>query len=304
MESGQTPAFLVLGTDELARRAGELRMRNGACDWCPRNCGADRANGVAGACGGGPRVLVASANLHFGEERHFVGFGGSGTVFFAGCNLGCLFCQNHDISHGQRGTELTPAELARVFLLLQEQGAENINLVTPSHFPADILAALAIGAEQGLKLPIVWNSSGYDSVATLKLLDGAVDIYMPDFKFATDTVGERLTEVADYATVARAALTEMVRQVGPGLVLDDGIARRGMSVRHLVLPGHLDDSRACLDFLCGLSPELTVNVMSQYRPAYRAREVPALSRTLSRADFADVVAYGRRIGLANLLAQG
>jgi len=303
MDGGFTPACVTTGAEELKHRAQLLYRRGASCDWCPRKCGANRTGGDTGDCGVGKEIRVASANLHFGEEHHFVGTGGSGTVFFSGCNLGCLFCQNHDLSHGCRGMRLNPAELARVFMMLQEQGAENLNLVTPSHYPADILMALATAVEDGFRMPVVWNSGGYDSIDTLGMFNGVVDIYMPDFKFASNAVGARMTEVSDYASVAKAALAEMVRQTGPELMKDRDIARRGVSVRHLVMPGFYDDSRACLDSIHAVSLEITVNVMSQYRPAYRAREVPELGQRVDHGEFSAVVAHGKKIGLVNVLNQ-
>jgi putative pyruvate formate lyase activating enzyme len=303
MSAARQPAYLGLGAAELRRRAAELRERGAPCRWCPRQCGADRLAGEEGDCGAGAEIIVASAQLHFGEERHFVGRGGSGTVFFSGCNLGCLFCQNYDISHYRQGTVVSTGELATVYCSLQSQGAENLNLVTPSHYPADILAALAAAVERGFSLPVVWNSGGYDSVETLKHFDGVADIYMPDFKFASDELGAKLTQVGDYSTVARAALTEMVRQVGPGLMCEGGVARHGMSVRHLVMPGHYDDSRACLDFLAELSPEITVNIMRQYRPCFQAHAIPELRTGVDWDEYRALFDYARSIGLRHVLDQ-
>lgn len=254
-------------------------------------------------CGAAGPIRVASANLHFGEEPHFVGQGGSGTIFLSCCNLGCVFCQNHDISHGRAGIDLSADALAGIMLELQQAGAENINLVTPSHYPAGILEAIGIAKGRGLTLPLVYNTSGYDSVGTLRFFDGVIDVYMPDFKFASDELGAQLTAVSDYSTIARDALREMVRQAGPGLQLVKGIAVRGISVRHLVLPGHYDDSRACLDFLRSLSPRITVNLMRQYRPAYGAFRIPGMNRTVDYANYAELLDYGRGIGLTNLLDQ-
>jgi len=298
-----TPGCVELGAAELSRRAAELRGRGAPCTWCPRACGVNRLNGERGACGAAGEVLIASAQLHFGEERHFVGRGGSGTVFFSCCNLGCLFCQNYDISHLRGGMPVSTGELATVFCSLQGQGAENLNLVTPSHYPAEILAALAIAVDSGFSLPVVWNSGGYDSVVTLEYFGGVVDVYMPDFKFADDTLGARLTQAADYATVAKQALSEMVRQVGPGLTKEAGVARHGMSVRHLVMPGFYDNSRTCLDFLAKLSPEICVNVMAQYRPCYQANTIPELRRGVDHREYRALIDYGHKLGLRNVLAQ-
>jgi putative pyruvate formate lyase activating enzyme len=294
---------VALGADELHRRATALRELGAPCRWCPRQCGANRLGGELGQCGAGSGVVISSVGLHFGEEEHFVGRGGSGTVFFACCNLRCVFCQNWEISHAREGQLAGTEELAAAFLALQEQGAENLNLVTPSHYPASILAALAQAVGQGFSLPVVWNSSGYDSVEALRFFEGVVDVYMPDFKFASDELGAKLTQASDYATTAHLALSEMVRQVGAGLLLADGIAQHGMSVRHLVMPGLNDDSRACLDFLRTLGPEITVNIMRQYRPAFQAHAVPGLNRHVTRDEFNGVVAYALSLGLRNTLAQ-
>lgn len=294
------PAYLSLPAGELARRAAALEKLGAPCRWCPRKCGADRLAGETGDCLAGIGVQVASAQLHFGEEPWFTGSGGSGTVFFSCCSLGCKFCQNYDISREARGPALSTADLAAIFIQLQSRGAENINLVTPSHYPAGILAAIASAAGNGLHLPIVWNSSGYDSVEVLGYFDGVVDVYMPDFKFASDELAASLTKVSDYATAAKVALAEMVRQAGSRLEVETGRAIRGVSVRHLVLPGHYDDSRACLDFLHGLSPDITINLMRQYRPAYLAYRIPGMDKPVDFEKYKRVVGYGRSIGLTNI----
>jgi len=287
----------------LKQKAARARNLLQSCKLCPRECGVDRLAGETGFCNTAKFSWVSSYSPHYGEEEPLVGTHGSGTIFFTHCNLLCLFCQNFDISHYRRGLPVSVRELATVFWSLEHRGAENLNLVTPSHYPADILGALAEAVERGFCLPIVWNSGGYDSVETLKYFDGVVDIYMPDFKFAADELGAKLTKVSDYSTVARAALTEMVRQVGPGLTCEAGVARHGMSVRHLVMPGHYDDSRLCLDFLAGLSPEITVNIMSQYRTCYQAHTIPELRRGIDWEEYRALLDYARSIGLRHVLDQ-
>jgi putative pyruvate formate lyase activating enzyme len=235
---------------------------------------------------------------HFGEEAPLVGRGGSGTVFFTHCNLRCVFCQNWEISHGGVGHEVEPEELASAMLELQFGGCHNVNLVSPTHVVPQILAALAPAVEAGFSLPLVYNSGGYDSPETLRLLDGVVDIYMPDMKYADDAVAARLSGVAGYPSVNRAAVREMYRQVG-NLALDRrGIAMRGLIVRHLVLPNGLAGTPSIVRFLAGeLSADVYLNLMDQYRPAFEARRDPAIARPLTRAEFARAIDDARRAGL-------
>jgi putative pyruvate formate lyase activating enzyme len=241
---------------------------------CPRSCRVDRIAGERGVCGIGALAQVASYGPHFGEEAPLVGRGGSGTIFFAGCNLGCVFCQNYDISQPLRDHpewEATAEEIARMMLGLQSMGCENINFVSPSHVVPQILAALVVAAGEGLRLPLVYNSGGYDALHTLRLLDGVVDIYMPDMKYSDDRVGQPLSGVRDYVARNRAAVLEMHRQVGD-LELDErGVARRGLLVRHLVLPDGLAGTADVARFLADeVSRNTYINVMNQYRPAHKA----------------------------------
>jgi len=231
-----------------------------------------------------------------------VGERGSGTIFFAGCNLHCVFCQNFEISFdASAGLEASPEQLASVMLHLQKQGAHNINLVTPSHVAAQILEALPIAAEHGLSLPLVWNSGGFDAVGTLKLLDGVVDIYMPDAKFWDAAAASKyLRKAADYPEVARAAIAEMHRQVGDLVLGDDGVARRGLLVRHLVMPKGLAGTADWMPFLAGLSRQTYVNVMDQYRPAGEAARFPEIARGLSAREFREAEEAARAAGLARL----
>ncbi len=295
------PAYLELHeSGELARRAERAHELLAECAICPRECRVDRLSGAVGYCGGGAHALVCSAGPHFGEERPLVGTGGSGTIFFGGCSLGCVFCQNYEISHLRRGTEVGAEELANIMLGLQARGCHNINFVTPTHFVPQILAALDLAAGRGLDVPLVYNTGGYDSVETLRLLDGVVNIYMPDAKYADGEVAQRLSGAADYPEIMRAALTEMHRQVGDLDIGADGIARRGLLVRHLVLPGGLAGTREVMDFLASLSRDTYVNVMAQYRPCYRAHEYPEINRHLTAEEYREAVKAAIDAGLHRL----
>lgn len=272
-----------------------MRAHLAPCRLCPRRCGVDRTAGETGFCGGGALATVASAGPHFGEESCLVGRGGSGTIFLAGCNLGCVFCQNWDISHRVVGEEMDAAALAGLMRSLEARGCANINFVTPTHFAPPILEAIAEARRRGLSVPVVWNSSGYESAEVLRLLEGAVDVYMPDFKFSRSASAERYADAPDYPDRAREALREMHRQVGD-LAIEGGVARRGLLVRHLVMPGGGQESREILRFLADLSPRTFVNVMGQYRPAGRVRARAARSAypEIDRPPAADEVAETRR----------
>ena len=245
------------------------------CKVCPRRCGVDRLGGQTCYCGAGAKARVASAGAHFGEESVLVGKGGSGTIFFQGCNLGCVFCQNYGISTGSGGTEVSAERLAGLMLDLQERGCANINLVTPTHYAPQIMEALALARSGGPMLPVVYNCGGYESVEMLHLLDEFIDIYMPDFKWGSSEAGMKYCSAPDYTEVATAALTEMVRQVGP-LQLADGLAVAGVIVRHLVMPMDLSGSRPAIDIIAEVAPGCGINIMAQYRPCYRADEFPEL----------------------------
>lgn len=296
------PAYRALAArGDLAARARAAAQRLAACDLCPHRCLVDRTSEELGRCRTGSRALVASAGPHFGEERPLVGRGGSGTIFFAACNLECLFCQNADISHLDRGQPLSAEQLAAVMLALQEEGCENINLVSPSHVVAQILQALSLAAEAGLRLPLVYNTGGYDAVDTLRLLEGVVDIYMPDMKYASADIALRLSGVPDYVACNRAAVREMHRQVGDLVIGERGVAVRGLLVRHLVLPGGLAGTEEVVRFLAEeISTHTYLNVMSQYRPCHRAFATPGLDRPLSPDEYAEAVEAARQAGLTRL----
>jgi len=291
-------AYTELTPDEFAERAQTLRVMSEKCRICPRGCGARRHEGEHGLCHAADGVVVASAGPHFGEESVLVGTMGSGTIFFTGCNLDCSFCQNFDISHLGSGERISVADLAALMLRLQERGCHNINLVTPTHYTAEIVTALAEACVRGLELPLVWNSGGYESIETLRLLNGIVDIYMPDLKYGSNEAGQRYSGIEDYWDVAREAIREMHRQVGDLRVGPRGIARRGLLLRHLVLPGDAARSRNVIDFLADeISPDTYVNVMEQYYPAFRAERIPELSRRLRPEEHAAAVAHARSRGL-------
>ncbi len=283
---------------EKTRQAEEILQ---ACQLCPRKCGVDRLSNEKGTCQTGKQAIVSSYSPHFGEESPLVGENGSGTIFFAGCNLMCIFCQNFDISHERQGVEFSPENLANTMLSLQGRGCPNINFVTPSHVVPQILNALNTAVEKGLRVPLVYNSGGYDSAETLAILDGVFDIYMPDFKFWDSQVSEELCEAPDYPEVARSAFKEMHRQVGD-LVLDEqGVAQRGLLIRHLVLPEGLAGTRHVMRFLANeLSPNSYVNIMAQYRPCGRSSEVPALRRSISDEEYQKAIETASREGITRL----
>jgi putative pyruvate formate lyase activating enzyme len=288
------PACLKLfESGELEERATRARALLHRCNVCPRACGVDRLRDERGDCGLGLRAVVSSAGPHFGEEPPLVGKRGSGTVFFAGCNLSCCFCQNYDISQLRHGRDVNSDELAALFLSVQEMGCLNLNLVTPSHVVPQILEALVRAAGAGFRLPIVYNTGGYDSVRTLRLLDGAVDIYMPDVKYGDSAVGSRFSGVKSYWEVSKKALLEMHGQVGD-LVIEDGIARCGLLIRHLVLPAGLSGTEAVMRFLAEeISKDTWVNVMEQYRPCYRADEHFELRRRITEGEYREAVEIAR-----------
>ncbi len=254
------------------------------CRVCPRHCHVDRPAGEVGACGIGAVPLVSSSGPHFGEESCLVGRGGSGTVFLTGCNLGCVFCQNYDISHRREGRPVPVDVVTETMLSLERAGCENVNLVSPTHVGPQMLDAICRARDQGLSVPIVWNCGGYESLEMLELLDGAVQIYMPDVKYADNATAERLSGVKGYWDVVRAALREMHRQVGD-LDIRDDVARRGLLVRHLVLPNGRAGSDAVIDFLADeISDNTFINVMGQYRPVFQAAGHEGINRLPSRQE--------------------
>ena len=291
---------------ELQQRISQARELLKRCSACPHNCGVNRQEGELGLCRIGAKARVASFGAHFGEEAPLVGQNGSGTIFFEGCNLLCVFCQNYDISHIDKQGDDSPNTvddhtLASIMLNLQTQGCHNINLVTPSHVVPQFLAALSIAIEKGLEIPIVYNSSGYDSAETLKLLDGIVDIYMPDCKFWTKETTRLYTRAKDYPEVMQNAVKEMHRQVGDLVIDESGLARRGLLVRHLVMPGHLEETRGVLKFLAEeISNDTYINVMDQYRPCHKAHDYDKIKRPLNAEEYEQALAMAQEYGLHRL----
>ncbi len=288
---------LPIDLDSFSEPVRRLWDRMNPCRLCPRQCKVERGSGKVGFCGIGDMPIVSSVGPHFGEESVLVGPGGSGTIFFAGCNLGCVFCQNFDISHLRHGRPVTIEQLAGAMLELQHYTCSNINLVTPTHTAAPIAAAIELARKDGLQIPIVYNTGGYDSVETLKLLDGFVDIYMPDMKYSDPGVADELSAAPDYPQVNRAAVKEMHRQVGD-LDVRDGLAVRGLLIRHLVLPENLAGSLDVIDFLADeISPSTTINVMAQYRPCYNASAHPKINRRPTEKEIASARKYALDKGL-------
>jgi putative pyruvate formate lyase activating enzyme len=295
------PAYLVLHrSGELRRRAAEAVERLRHCLVCPRDCGVDRIADRTAACHTGRHAQVSSYFPHFGEENCLRGWGGSGTIFFSMCNLRCVFCQNYDISQAERGPEAPAERLADMMLELQERGCHNINFVTPEHVVPQIIEAVALAAERGLRLPIVYNTSGYDSLDSLRLLDGIVDIYMPDFKFWDSALSLRYVKAKDYPEAARRSIREMHRQTGALKLDEEGLAKRGVLVRHLVMPGELAGTEEIMRFLAQeISRDTYVNVMDQYYPAGRvgSAQFVEINRHVTGVEHARAVEAARRAGL-------
>jgi putative pyruvate formate lyase activating enzyme len=296
------PSYLKLYHEgELSLRLERALSLMESCALCPRECRVNRLEGERGFCRTGRKAKVASYNAHFGEEAPLVGRHGSGTIFISSCNLLCSFCQNYDISHLSEGVEVDPEQVASMMIQLADRGCHNINIVTPTHVVPQILEALIPAIEKGLKVPLVYNSGGYDRKETLELLDGIFDIYMPDFKFWDARWSERFCKAPDYREMALDAVREMYRQVGDLLLDDDGIAVRGLLVRHLVMPMDMAGTRQVMRFLAKEISTLTyVNVMDQYRPCGTAHEDESINRRLTSEEFRDAVEAAGAAGLTRL----
>lgn len=296
------PSYIKAHKDGLlARRAQEARNLLTCCTLCPRQCRVDRTRGETGFCNTLDRAVVCSFDAHFGEEAPLVGTRGSGTIFFSHCNMLCCFCQNYEISHGGEGREITADQLAWIMLELQRMGCHNINGVSPTHMVPFLLSALEIAVDQGLRIPLVYNTGGYDSVTTLRLLSGIVDIYMPDFKFWDPRVAEETCKAADYREAACAALMEMHRQVGDLVVDGRGIASRGLLVRHLVMPENKAGTRDIMRFIAQrISTKTYVNIMPQYRPCGRAHTVRGLNRYITEEEFLAALDAAKEEGIHRL----
>jgi putative pyruvate formate lyase activating enzyme len=300
------PAYVeTFQSGRLREKVEEAREALRVCRVCPRDCDVDRLADETGLCKTGRLARVASAFPHFGEENCLRGWRGSGTIFFSHCNLRCVFCQNFDLSWEGQGEEMNALEIAELMLALEARGCHNINFVTPEHVVPQVLEAVLEAVERGLRVPIVYNTSGYDSLHSIELLDGVVDVYMPDLKFADDAVAKRLALTGDYPKRARAAIRAMHRQVGDLVVSEDGIALRGLLVRHLVMPNDRAGSRAVMRFLAEqLSPHTYVNVMGQYRPAGRVvsqgERYAEIGRGVTSAELRRARAAARDAGLYRL----
>ncbi len=275
-----------------------------SCVSCPRHCRINRYKKI-GFCGLGAKTLISHIGLHHGEEPPISGTKGSGAIFFSGCNLRCVFCQNFQISQAfqRRTRQLGREELISAMLHLQEQGAHNINLVSPSHILPQLTAALSLAKDNGLTIPVVYNSNGYDSVTALKGMRGLVDIYLPDIKYLDNNLGRRYSGVPNYGDIIPGVLAEMLAQVGMLQTDKDGIARRGLLVRHLVLPGHLTNSRECLHLLKDLAPDITLSIMSQYTPCHQTHEFPEINRPLNAAEYDEIISYALDLGLKHAFIQ-
>lgn len=270
------------------------------CRLCPRNCGADRMAGQKGFCGTDTEIMVARAALHMWEEPCISGKEGSGAVFFSGCSLGCNFCQNRRISRGQRGKKITLEHLVELFFQLQEQGANNINLVTAGHFLPQVAVALEMAKEQGLHIPVVYNSSGYEKAKTLKMLDGLVDIYLPDFKYMDAVLAKKYSHAQDYPEIAKEALSEMVRQVGEAEFDSRGMMKKGVIVRQLLLPGHVKDAKNVLKYLYETyGDRIYISMMNQYTPMQVMKDDPQLSRKVTDREYERLIDYAISLGLKN-----
>ena len=296
-------SYLKLPPGELEKRANKAVAMLADCVVCAQECRVNRLEGHLGICRGGRQAAVSSYGPHFGEETPLVGTRGSGTIFFTNCNLSCQFCQNCDISQEDEGDEVFADEIAVMMLNLQKKGCHNINLVSPSHYVPQFLEALVVAMDKGLNIPIVYNTGGYDSLGVLDLLNGVVDIYMPDIKFGDDNTGREFAGAAGYFSVAKQVVKRMHGQVG-NLVLDErGIAVRGLLVRHLVLPGNLARTEKVMEFLANeVSVNTFVNVMAQYYPAYKAFDHPMLSKRLTQGEYREAINVAERAGLKRIYA--
>ncbi len=302
LDAMSEPSYIRLHRrGELQRRIVDAVDALESCHLCPRECGANRLAGQLGYCKTGRRAKVASANVHFGEERPLVGRYGSGTIFISSCNLLCTFCQNSDISHYNEGTEVGPRQLAAMMLALADRGCHNINFVTPSHVVPQILEALPYAVDHGLRVPLVFNTGGYDKASTLELLDGVFDIYMPDFKFWDSRWSDIFCNAPDYREVAKAAFREMHRQVGDLMMDESGIAVRGLLVRHLVMPNQVAGTGEIMRFLAQeISIDTYVNVMAQFWPCHMAGTDPKINRRITHTEYGEAVEAAQEAGLKRL----
>jgi putative pyruvate formate lyase activating enzyme len=295
------PSYLRLPPGILSDKAKEAEEILKRCTLCPRNCKVDRTAGEKGFCKTGDKPFISSYGAHFGEERPLVGRSGSGTIFMGHCNLGCIFCQNYSISHLGEGIEVSFEKLADIMLSLQTEGCHNINLVTPTHQMPMILRSILIASEKGLKLPIVYNCGGYESLDAIKILEGIVDIYMPDFKYMDPATALKYSGAEGYPDAAKAALKEMHRQAGDLLIDKRGIALRGLLVRHLVLPERLGGTAELVKFIAGeISKNTYINIMDQYHPCHKAFDNPPLDRRITPEGYREAIEEAEEAGLSRI----
>lgn len=297
------PAYLQAEKEGvLKERVEALMAYYESCHLCPRNCRVNRLKGETGVCRASAKVKVSSAFPHFGEEAPLVGRGGSGTIFFSNCGLRCVYCQNYTISINGEGVEISDNQLAEIMLKVQGFGCHNINLVTPTHYVPNIVRALHLACQRGLKIPLVYNTGGYDNPEMIQLLDGLVDIYLPDLKYSEPAQAAKYSEGAyNYPYYAKLAIKEMYRQVGDLVIDERGVAKRGLILRHLVLPNNVSGTKEIIRFIAEeLSPTTYVNLMDQYRPEHRAHEFPAIARRLKREEYQEALKWARQYGLKRL----
>lgn len=301
------PSYLILHKKgELKKRGEELWEIMKSCKLCPRECGVNRLKGEQGFCGATSQLMVSAYHPHFGEEKPLSGRNGSGTIFFTHCNLRCVFCINWEISQEGKGAPTRIEQLAQMMLNLQKSGCHNINVVTPTHYSPHIVLALDLAAGKGLKIPLVYNTSGWERLDILKILDGIVDIYLPDFKYSDPKMASKYSSGAEsYPEVTKIAILEMHRQVGIAKPDKDGLMRRGLMIRHLVMPNNVSGTKEVLQWIASNLPKETyVNIMSQYRPAYKAFSYPEISRRITRKEYSDAIKWAKEFGLTNLDIQG
>ena len=274
------------------------------CTLCPRKCGVDRSDGNVGYCRTTADLTVSRAALHQWEEPVISGKNGSGTVFFSGCSLGCIYCQNHLISKAENGKKISVERLCEIFFELKEKGAHNINLVTPTHFVLHIIKALELAKKKGVNLPIVYNTSGYESTETLKMLDGLIDVYLPDFKYFSSDIAKEFSFAPDYPEIAKAAINEMYRQVGKFKFFEDGMIKKGLIVRHLVLPGYIENSKKVIKYLYdAFADNIFISIMNQYTPMPAMKSHPHLHRKLTTFEYEKVIDYALSLGIENAFVQ-
>jgi putative pyruvate formate lyase activating enzyme len=296
------PGYLdLIESGELQRRVDVLKEMLQNCVLCPHQCQVDRTKGERGYCKTLDHVVISGADTHFGEEKELVGRYGSGTIFFSHCNLACVFCQNYEISYCGEGQEISPIELSKIMLHLQNKKCHNINLVSPGHIVPQIVEAIYMAARSGLNIPIVYNTNGYDLTDTLKLLDGIIDIYLPDIKFGNDSSAQKYLGVKQYYSIAKEAVKEMHRQVGNLAMNDSDIAYKGLLIRHLVMPENIAATEEIMRFIAEeISSDTYVNIMAQYYPAHKAYEYRELKRRITKHEFEAAIAVAIKVGLRNV----